>query len=195
MKYNPISIFGVKPTPERTELKLLVKSRYCDIDFSKSVAYFYIELTDNINSYIIPCKYYEFLAAADADYVFCTYIKLKQGKGLLNVLELSRIPKTHINIEGYNDKLNVNPLSNNNKTIPKEYVLVSKEFVNITRVIQKQSDILCVGLATATLQSGVYVSALCSVETLFNLSDIYMKYRKIKINNKEILVDMEVCTL
>lgn len=195
LDYNPASIFGINKNYDQTEIKLLVKERYCDIDFNKNVAYFYLMLTDKTNDYLLPCKYYEFLAASNVDYVFCKYIKLQQGNTTLNVLELSKMPKVHLSIEDYDVDSKVIPIANANNTIPKEYVKLSKEFLQITKVLNKQSDFLYVGLATVTLQNGVYVSALCSTDNLFNFMDTGIQYRKLIIDDKEILVDMEVFSI
>jgi hypothetical protein len=195
LQYNPNSIFGIDKNYESTQLKLLVKSRYCNLSIDKGMAYFYLELTDNVNEYIIPCKYYEFLAAAEADYVYCTYMKLKQGKDTLNVLEISRIPKTHVNIEEYNKDEKINPLSNNNSILPKEYIILNRELPTITRVLQKQSDLLYVGLATLNLEDGRYTTAMCSIQKLLSTDRVGVQYRQININGKRILVDMEVYSL
>lgn len=189
-EYNPVSIFTLKPLQEVTELKLLVQKRYCDLDFSSGIAYFYLELSDGSSSFILPCKYFEWLAASEAKYVYCKYQKIASGKNFLNVLEIARIPDTYIKIQE-NSKEKVNPLANNNLTIQKDYVLLHKEMVDMTRVLHKNSDILYTGMATANLKNGLYVKAHSSVKNLFAFGRVGIQYRYLNINQK-IITDLEV---
>ena len=187
--YNPIAIFGLKPLPEVSELRLLVKSRYCDLDLANSVAYFYLELTDGTNNFIVRCRYYEWLAAQDADCVYCKYIKVQQNNKFLNVLEISRIPKTKLSFCDINEK--VNPLANGNMLIQREYIMLQREMLDITRVLNKQSDVLCDGVGTATLKNGLYVRATAKMKNLFSMGRTGIQYRYLNINQK-IITDLEV---
>lgn len=191
--YNPISIFTLKPLKEITELKLLVNKRYCDLDFTTNIAYFYLELSDGTNSYIIPCRYYEWLAAREAQYIYCKYQKVASGNNFLNVLSVARIPDTYLKMQESKSD-NINPLANNNNVLQKDYVHLNKEFVEMTKVLNKVNDILYIGMATATLKSGLYVKAHCSVGNLFTMTRVGIQYRFLNLNQK-IITDLEVFSI
>lgn len=187
--YSPINLYNLSVSPGRTQVTLKVSRRYCNLNIASGIANFYIELTDGSGSYILPTKYYEWLAARDCNKILCNYYKIKGNMQEYNVLEIDSMNKatleTALEVES--------PLAVDCYKIMDSYFRLHTERVPIMRALNIASNNLahCTGSATI-VNNSLYVRALCSIDNLFSTRDPYLTYRKLVINNSEFITDVEV---
>lgn len=191
--FNPVSHEGLilRGSPELVKLK--ATHRFVDVDKTLKVLRFYVELTDNKNSYVLEMPYFLYLAIGQSEMVTCRHYVLEdsEGNARYSSLEICELDRPNLTFSRTVD----NPLDSTNTVLQDDYCRKFKERTQIDRILNEVSPGFVVPcLSTGKLINGNYMRVPISLKDILSGASIEVQYRKLLVMGEDYIVDLEgVC--
>lgn len=194
ISFNPVPYEGLtlKDSPELVKLKAV--QRFVDIDKIVKTIRFYVELTDNKNTFTLEIPYFLYLAIGKSETVTCRHYKLEDSMGNVkyHTLEISEVDKPELTFS----RIVKNPLEASNSVLQDDYCNKFRESTQVDRVLNEVSPgfvVPCV--STGKIINGNYMRVPVGIKDMLSGARIEIQYRKLFVINDDYIVDLEgVCS-